>query len=246
MLRNRLALFAAGLVLAFGVRSLEAQQTAGPAFSSDVAAERIPNLDKLKAELRQYHECTCKCGCYSHDLDVQADRAIAFLRQRVARRIPGGKSGAQEKLAMILDIDDTTLSTYPNMLKTGFAYDPDEFDAWVQTATGHAIPGTLRIYKEAQRLGVKIFFLTGRADKERGATERNLRAEGFDNWQQLTMRPADHGSQTIGEYKAVIRGQLVAAGYKLVLNVGDQWSDLKGKPEAEFSVKYPDPFYFIP
>jgi acid phosphatase len=240
VLKNRLAWFAAGLVLTFGAGRLEAQQAAGPAFSSDVAAERIPNLDKLKAELKQYHDCTCKCGCYTHDLDLQADRAIAILRQRVARR------RGQEKLALILDIDDTTLSTYANMLKTGFAYDPDVFDAWVQAATGHAIPGTLRIYKEAQRLGVNIFFITGRADKERGATERNLRAEGFDNWQQLTMRPADHGSQTIGQYKAVIRGQLVAAGYKIVLNVGDQWSDLRGKPEAEFSVKYPDPFYFIP
>jgi hypothetical protein len=29
-------------------------------------------------------------------------------------------------------------------------------------------------------------------------------------------------------------------------NPGDQWSDLKGKPEAEFSVKYPDPCYYIP
>jgi hypothetical protein len=24
------------------------------------------------------------------------------------------------------------------------------------------------------------------------------------------------------------------------------WSDLKGKPEAEFSVKYPDPYDIIP
>jgi hypothetical protein len=29
------------------------------------------------------------------------------------------------------------------------------------------------------------------------------------------------------------------------LNVGDQWSDLKGTPEAEYSVKYPDPYYFL-
>ncbi len=42
------------------------------------------------------------------------------------------------------------------------------------------------------------------------------------------------------------RGQIAGAGYTLALNVGDQWSDLKGKPEAEYSVKYPDPYYFIP
>ena len=113
-------------------------------------------------------------------------------------------------------------------------------------AQAHAIPGTLRIYKEAQRLGLSIFFITGAQITMRAATERNLRAQGFDSWHQLVMLPADHGSQTTGEFKAVARRQIVAAGYKLVLNVGDQWSDLKGKPEAEFSVKYPDPFYFIP
>jgi acid phosphatase len=243
---KHLVFASAALVFTLPINSLLAQQTPGPAFSSDVAAERIPNLDKLKAELRQYHECTCKCGCYTRDMDVQADRAIAFLRQRAARRNANGKSGAQEKLAMILDIDETTLSNYSEEVGADFAYNPGVFDAWVQSAKAPAIAGTLRLYKEAQRLGVNIIFITGREEGERDATERNLRAVGFDNWQQLFMRPADDGWRSIGEYKAVIRAQLVAAGYKLVLNVGDQWSDLKGKPDAEFSVKYPDPYYFIP
>jgi hypothetical protein len=43
-----------------------------------------------------------------------------------------------------------------------------------------------------------------------------------------------------------MRAQIVGEGDKLVLNVGDQWSDLKGSPEAELSVKYPDPYYLIP
>ena len=87
-----------------------------PVFSSDAAAERIPNLDTLKTEVRQYHDCTCKCGCYAHDLDAQADRAIEFLHRLAARRRPN------EKLALILDIDDTTLSTYPEMVGADFAY----------------------------------------------------------------------------------------------------------------------------
>jgi hypothetical protein len=28
--------------------------------------------------------------------------------------------------------------------------------------------------------------------------------------------------------------------------VGDQWSDDKGEPQAEYFVKYPDPYYFLP
>jgi acid phosphatase len=238
------AILAAPLILAMGLAmgpsSLSAQQPQRPAFSADAAAERIPNLDALKAELKKYHDCTCSCGCYAHDLDVQADRAIAFLRQRAARRKPN------EKLALILDIDETALSNYQEVIGADFAFQQSAFDAWILAARAPAIPGTLRLYKEAQRLGVNIFFLTGRDETERAATERNLRAQGFDNWKLLVMRPVQPGSQTIGAFKAVARGQIAAAGYTLTLNVGDQWSDLKGKPEAEFSVKYPDPFYFIP
>ena len=238
--RMRRAMHAAPLILAMGLSSLSAQQPPRAQFSSDAAAERIPNLDALKTELKAYHDCTCKCGCYAHDLDTQADRAIAFLRQRAAHRRPN------EKLALILDIDDTTLSTYPEMLGANFAYIEPAFDQWLEAAQAPAIPGTLRLYKEAQSLGVSIIFLTGRKETQRAATERNLRAQGFDNWKLLVMRPTDHGSQTIGAFKAVARGQIAGAGYSLVLNVGDQWSDLKGKPEAEYSVKYPDPYYFIP
>lgn len=219
---------------------LAAQQSPQPAFSTDAAAERIPNLDTLKKELRQYHDCTCTCGCYAHDLDAQADRAIAFLRRRAAHRRP------QEKLALILDIDETTLSNYQEVVGADFAYNAAVFNAWIEKAQAPVIPGTLRLYKEAQRLGVSVIFITGRPKTERDATERNLRAQGFDHWQELVMRSAGQSSETARKYKQEARRQLVAKGYALALNVGDQWSDLKGKPEAEFSVKYPDPFYFIP
>ncbi len=238
-MRKHSAFFAGVLIWGFGCFDLPAQQSA-PVISSDAAAERIPNLSTLKAEVKQYHDCTCKCGCYAHDLDTQADRAIEFLHRLAAHRRP------HEKLALILDIDDTTLSIYAQMVAADFGYDPASYDQWLATAQAPAIPGTLRIYKEAQRLGLSIFFITGRKEKLRAATERNLRAQGFDSWNLLVMLPADHGSQTTGAFKSVARRQIAAAGYTLALSVGDQWSDLKGKPEAEYSVKYPDPFYFIP
>ena len=113
-------IFAAIFGLCLGPVYLVAQKpTAQPAsrVSTYAPAERIPNLDALKAELKQYHECTCKCGCYAKDLDHQAGRAIAFLRTRAANRRP------REKLALVLDIDETALSNYEEMEKAGFAYD---------------------------------------------------------------------------------------------------------------------------
>ena len=217
-----------------------AHKPAQPAFSVNAQAERILNLDLLKKEIRQYHDCTCKCGCYTRDIDMQADRAIAFLRRRAAHRRP------DEKLAMVLDIDETSLSNYQEMLGADFAFVRPAFDAWVDTAQAPAIPGSLRLYKEAQRLGVSVFFITGRPERQRAATERNLSEQGFENWQQLTLRPPSTSPESVDAYKSAARARIVAQGYRIVLNVGDQWSDLKGNPEAEFSVKYPDPFYFLP
>jgi len=219
--------------------ALRAQSSTQPVFSTIPTAERITNFDQLVSQLKQYHECTCKCGCYAHDLDLQADRAITFLRRRAAKR------AANKKLALVLDIDETSLSNYAQMLKQNYIWDGKAFDAWVNTGQAPAIPGTLRIDKEANRLGIAVFFITGRAEGERNATEQNLRAQGYE-WKSLTMRAPSEASESAEEFKSAARAAITAQGYTIVVNVGDQWSDLKGKPEAEFSVKYPNPYYFIP
>jgi Predicted secreted acid phosphatase len=206
----------------------------------NAVAEQIVNLDVLKDKIARYHDCTCTCGCYASDLDRQADRAIRFLQRRVARR------RANEKLAMVLDIDETSLSNYQELRASGFNYVKQDFDAWVDAAQAPAIAGTLRLFTEAQKLGVTVFFITGRPESQREVTERNLAAQGYANWQKLILRPASAQNEPTITYKSSMRAEIVREGYKLVLNVGDQWSDLKGTPQAEFSVKYPDPFYLIP
>lgn len=243
-MKIHLEVAAIAIIVSLAPLGMCSQEPANKSVSSTRVApvapgERIPNLDELKNELRQYHDCTCKCGCYSKDLDLQADRAITFLDHRILHPNP------QQKLAVVFDIDETTLSNYEEMVNAGFAYDSKAFNAWVESAKAPAIPGTLRVFQEAQKLGVSIFFLTGRSESQRDATERNLHAQNFDNWQQLILRQPDQSSLTALAYKSAERAKIQSQGYKIILNVGDQWSDLKGNPEAEYSVKYPDSFYFL-
>jgi len=237
-LKKILFLAAAICVAMLVFYSFHIQSRAQLHFSVDDQAEQIPNHDVLMTELKSYHDCTCACGCYARDLDEQAGRAAAFLDERVQHRHAG------ERLAVVLDIDETSLSNYQEMQAEQYAYDPKVFDAWANTAAAPAIPGTLRLDKDAQRLGVDVFFITGRAESERTATENNLRTQGY-MWKQLTMRPVSAGSVGTVQYKSGARAQIAAQGYTIVLNVGDQWSDLRGTPEAEFSVKYPNPYYLI-
>jgi hypothetical protein len=49
---------------------------------------------------------------------------------------------------------------------------------------------------------------------------------------------------TVVEFKASARGTIEAQGYKIIANVGDQWSDLNGG-HSEQNFKVPNPFYFI-
>lgn len=227
------------LAVIFAPIVLHAQQTK-LRVAPHAPSEHIQNLDQFKDKLRQYHDCTVASVCYGRDLDLEADRAIAYLKTRAAH------NAKHEKLALVLDIDETTLSNYEEMQKAGFAYDSKAFDAWVESAAAPAIPGTLRLFKEARRLGVSVFFLTGRAEAERAATERNLEAQGFEGYTRLLLRGVGDAKTTAVEYKSRARGKIAAEGYRIAESVGDQWSDLRGSPEAEYSVKYPNPYYFIP
>ncbi|MFZ1905632.1 MAG: HAD family acid phosphatase, partial [Steroidobacteraceae bacterium] len=104
---------------------------------------------------------------------------------------------------------------------------------------------TLRVFHEAKRLGVGVFFVTGRPEAQRAATEKNLRTQGLDGWDGLILRESGQEKLTAEDFKSAERGKIVGRGYRIVLNVGDQWSDLRGTQEAEYSVKYPDPYYFL-
>ena len=135
-----------------------------------------------------------------------------------------------QKFAVVLDIDETTLSNYSEMLDRGFAYDSKAFATWVDTATAPAIPGTLKLVKEAERLGVNVIFLTGRPESQRASTERNLHSAGFDGWQKLILRPLDEQKpQCAGIQIDRKEEDYIDAGFKIILNVGDQWSDLRGR-----------------
>ena len=213
-------------------------QSVQPHIVSQVAEP--PNLGLLKTELKAYHDCTCTCGCYTKALDLQEQRAMAFLERAAAHRKAG------EKLALVLDIDDTSLSTWPEISANDFGFVTDVWKTWAETSSAPVIPGTLRLFKRAQELSVAVFFITGRADTLRDATEKNLHNAGYDKWDGLTLRTKDQLAEKTIPYKSAARAEIVQQGYHIILSVGDQFSDLRGKPAADYSVKLPNPFYYIP
>lgn len=204
--------------------------------------EPVPNLGELKTHLLAYHDCTGTDGCYADDLKHQADAAIAWLDQRVAKARPG------EKLAIVLDIDETSLSNWEVEAKDDFGYIASDWSAWEKSEKAPAIPGTLALYNDALAHHVAVFFITGRGESksERAVTEENLTKAGYHGWTGLALREAHAPAQTVSDYKSGERRKIVDAGYTIIVNMGDQFSDLNGLPQAELSVKLPNPFYYIP
>jgi acid phosphatase len=205
-----------------------------------IPREPTPNLGKLKTWLIAYHNCTANHGCYTSDLDRQIDLALAILRRRARRAKPG------EKLALVLDIDETALSNWDEELQDDFGYIAKDWNDWVDKKQATAIAGTLRLYKEAVAHGVSVFFISGRDEPQRDATTDNLKSAGYDRWTSLALRGPHPKQQSTTEFKSGERRKIVDAGYRIILNLGDQLSDLNGNPQAELSVKLPNPFYYIP
>ncbi len=218
MLKRLPALLAAALVLALPARQLALE----PA-----------NLNTAKWTVQQY----ALTGQYGRDLADVALQANKYVTRRTARAKP------DQKLAIVFDVDETTLTNLSHILANDFGYVPAVWKRWVAEARAPAIVPVQVVYENALRHNVAVFFITARHESERKATEINLRDVGYENWTK-TYFMADDNDGPIRLYKAAIRRQIESEGYVIIANVGDQDSDLQGG-HAERTFKLPNPFYIV-
>jgi predicted secreted acid phosphatase len=202
-----------------------------PVVFAQSGSEEPENHDFIVKRLVIYHDS----GEYDREIRVVTDEARQYLEQRVR---PG------ERLAAVFDIDETALSNWATISDCGFCSYPTQLRIYPRPPIDPAIAPVLKLYNDAKRLGVTVFFITGRPDDQRRITEVNLIAEGYCDWKCLFMQVTGH-VEHVSEFKEHARQQIAHMGYHIVLNIGDQASDLVGCC-AERSFKLPNPFYFIP
>ena len=195
--------------------------------------EEPPNLYTHKQQLKAYLDS----GSYAKDVATVALQANKYLAKRIAK---GAKPG--KKLAIVFDIDETTLTNLPHILAYDFGYAPRIWDEWVAEGRARAIIPVQTIYDTAVRGKIDVFFITGRTEHDRAATEKNLREVGYDTWTKIYYKPTGDPTLTTTGFKIDTRRKLTQEGYVIVANVGDQVSDLIGG-YAERYFKLPNPFY---
>lgn len=193
------------------------------------------NLDVLKREIRAYVDS----GDYEREVARVARKATMWIDERAAQDARG--VAGPQKLAVVLDLDETLLSNWPAMNAADLGYVPSVWDAWVDRGEAPAIEPVRSLYRAARAAGVHVIFLTSRTERDRAGTEKNLRAIECTDYDALICRPTD-AKETSAVYKARERQRLVDQGFVIVANIGDQESDLVGG-FAERTFKLPNPFY---
>ena len=204
------------------------------------------NINTIKKQLKDY-----QAGNYEYDIGAVLADARIYVERRVTQ---------VTKPAVVLDIDETSLSNWPNIKADDFGFinnvqcstDPTlpcGFNNWVGTGVAPAIVPTREFFDAVVAQGVAVFFVTGRLDSQRTVTIDNLEKSKFKSWTKLITLPDADKNKPISTFKSEARAEIEHDGYTIIANIGDQFSDLAGDadgPHAECKFKVPNPFYFIP
>jgi hypothetical protein len=255
--------------------------TASPAIETFTphSANQVTNLDVLRQQLRNYYGDPLGTGTFGADSSYAREAssvAVSGERWLAAAHPSSGKDHGQHgrgTKAIVLDVDDTTLTTWNYEIASNWAYNPTTNAQYVTGQLFPATPGMVDLVGKAAHEGYAIFFITGRPATQEAATLGNLTADGVgvdagypapttlsDGEDGLFTKPAvadypdylkaacagdPNGSCTTIHYKSATRAHIESLGYDIVANFGDQFSDLEGG-YADRTFKMPNPNYFLP
>jgi len=147
----------------------------------------------------------------------------------------------KEGVAVVSDLDETLLDNRQEIeLYPDFNW--DRFHAWMTAGRAPLLRPTADLLTWARTQGYAVFFVTGRKEHLRAATIENLVRHNIA-YDGLYMRGEndDGGAEQI---KVPMRQAIEKLGFRIVLNIGDQWSDLSGG-HAENCIKLPNRMYYV-
>jgi predicted secreted acid phosphatase len=162
---------------------------------------QVDNIDVARAWIKNYYgapgAATGPSGAWDAPLNLTSNYANE-ARSVAAKGTQWLTTHSRVKnRAIVLDVDDTTLTTWNYELYSNWDFVPSTNAQFVgltgSTFTGNmfpATPGMLDLVNQAKGLGYAIFFLTGRGDSQHAVTIANLvndTAAGFGNIDSVTL-----------------------------------------------------------
>jgi predicted secreted acid phosphatase len=208
MKRRTLGLALAGLVvaaLAIGAAAVAGLQPANLSYTPNSEGQ-MTNIDVSRAYAKNYYGAPLavagsgSTGTWNAPLNL--DSNYANEARSVAKQGTdwlGARSNVPNR-AIVLDVDDTTLTTWNYELFSNWDFNAGTNANFVglttsgptTTFTGNmfpATPGMVDMVNQAKALGYAVFFITGRGDSQHAATIANLvndTAAGFADITSVT------------------------------------------------------------
>jgi predicted secreted acid phosphatase len=217
-----------------------------------VTSKQIPNLGIVKNEIKAYYGDT---GGQEPTVGSDYWAEVTSDEGKALKKIPHLIKEADADPAIVFDVDDTTLSTYNYEVTHDFGYDAKENAEYIHEHGMGPVFGMVDFANYDASHGVTVYYLTGRPESQRADTERDLVAAGYPNVTDasLFMRNRDNPppylpcepSCTTIQYKSLTRQHIESLGFDIIMDVGDQYSDLDGG-FTDSTVKLPNPMYYLP
>jgi len=189
---------------------------------------------KIIQQLIEYHE-----HVYQQEIEKKIQDAKEYLDRRLTTR-----KGV--KLAIVLDIDESALSNYESLKRMSFTKNPQAIASAFLLSEGTPITPILELYQYAHQHNVATFFICERPQIPEmvSATVKNLRQAGYDNWTKIFFRPINNDNLSTALFKQNARKQIADEDYVIILNIGDQPTDLEGG-YSEVTIRLPNPYYQV-
>ena len=171
-----------------------------PKIITPKTADQVTNLDVLRLELKNYYgtpgAASGSGATAGWTLGLNTSSNYAKEASKVAkegRQFLDARAGKHPMQAIVLDVDDTTLTTWDYELYSNWDYNPATNALFVggtnAAFTGNvfpAAPGMVQMVNVAHALGYAIFFITGRPDTQHFPTIANLVSDTAAGYSDVT------------------------------------------------------------
>lgn len=202
----------------------------------------VSHCYEVKSGLPQFSKTTLIYVKYLYQGGWVRDQTKVILQaEKHLRKQLNAPENKNKKLAIIFNTDETLLES-PYLLDYEANY--PIIEKHHLQANFKAIKPTIELFNLAKANNVAIFIVTGRYKEEEAATIKNLKLRNIAGWKGIYFRTDE--TENVSRYKSTIRKKISGMGYKIIINVGSQFSDLCGEDQAEMNFKLPNPFYYIP
>jgi predicted secreted acid phosphatase len=195
------ALAVVALVVAGTAIAIAPQRPYDLTFTAKSESE-IQNIDVVRAWLKNYYGAPTAVagtnGTWNADLNLGSNYAAEArsVAEDGAKWLDAHKPKPGEKKAIVLDVDDTSLTTWNYELFSNWIFDPVTNGNFVGLTSGAftgnmfpATPGMVQLATQAKADRYALFFITGRGDAQHQATIANLQNDDAAGFADITTVP---------------------------------------------------------